>query len=70
MFFTHDHYTQPTDRFRSKVAGLQDAAASTLRQLYDDLNVTVLDVPSGLETAQRVDWISQRVTHTRLDRAG
>jgi thymidylate kinase len=70
VFFTHDHYTQPADRFRNKVTGLQDTAATTLRQLYDDLNVTVLDVPSGLETAERVEWISQCVPHPRLDLAG
>jgi thymidylate kinase len=70
VFFTHDHYHQPTDRFRDKVTDLQHTTAATLRHLYDELNVAVLDVPSGLETAQRVAWIAQRVTHARLSLAG
>lgn len=70
VFFTQDHYHQPSDNFRDKVASLQHRAATTLRQLYDDLNVVVIDVPRGLETAQRVEWITQRVTHSGLSLAG
>lgn len=61
VFFTHDHYSQPSDGFRVKVAGLQDTAATTLRELYQKLDVAVLDVPRGYETGQRVEWIVGRV---------
>ncbi|WP_394622442.1 AAA family ATPase (plasmid) [Lentzea sp. JNUCC 0626] len=70
VFFTHDRYSQPTDGFRAKVAGLQDTAAATLRELYDRLDVPVLDVPLGLETDQRVAWITQRVADDGLLIAG
>lgn len=70
VFFTHDHYSQPSDGFRAKVAGLQDTAATTLRELYDRLGVSVLDVPTGLETDQRVEWIVQRVVEAGLVLAG
>lgn len=70
VFFTHDHYSQPSDGFRAKVAGLQDTAAITLRELYRQLNVAVLDIPLGYETEQRVDWIVARVTAAGVVVAG
>lgn len=70
VFFTHDRYSQPNDGFRAKVAGLQDTAAATLRELYDRLGVPVFDVPLGLETDQRVAWITQRVADDGLLIAG
>lgn len=70
VFITHDHYSQPSDGFRAKVAGLQDTAATTLRELYNRLGVSVLDVPTGLETDQRVGWIVQRVAEADLVLAG
>ncbi|OLF10927.1 thymidylate kinase [Actinophytocola xinjiangensis] len=66
VFFTHDHYDQPSDGFRAKVAGLQDTAATTLRTLYDQLGVAVIDVPLGLETDQRVEWVAGRVAESGL----
>lgn len=66
VFFTHDHYNQPSDAFRTKVAGLQDTAATTLRDLYDQLDVAVIDVPLGLETDQRVEWVARRVADSGL----
>jgi hypothetical protein len=70
VFFTHDRYSQPSDGFRAKVSGLQDKAATTLRELYDRLGVPVLDVPAGLETDQRVEWITRRVAEAGLVLAG
>lgn len=70
MFFTHDHYSQPSDGFRAKVTGLQDTAATTLRELYQQLDVAVFDVPLGYETDQRVEWIAGRVTAAGLVAAG
>lgn len=70
VFFTHDQYTQPGDNFRAKVAGLQDTAATALRTLYDELRIPVLDVPRGLETEQRVEWIARRAADTGLLPAG
>lgn len=66
VFFTHDQYTQPNDGFRAKVAGLQDTAATALRALYQQLDVPVVDIPLGYETARRVNWIAQRVTAAGL----
>lgn len=66
VFFTRDHYTQPNDGFRAKVAGLQDSAATTLRAFYDQLGVAVIDVPLGLETDQRVEWVARRVAESGL----
>ncbi len=66
VFFTHDHYTQPSDGFRAKVAGLQDTAATTLRELYQHLDIPVVDIPLGYETAERVEWIAQRVAAAGL----
>ena len=61
VFLTHDHYRQPSDSFRAKVANLQDTASAILGQLYQKLDVAVLDVPLGYETDQRVEWIAGRV---------
>lgn len=66
VFFTHDQYTQPSDGFRAKVAGLQDTAATALRALYQQLDVPVVDIPLGCETARRVEWVAQRVTAAGL----
>lgn len=62
VFFTHDQYGQPSDPFRDRVADLQDTAATVLRELYQQLEIAVLDIPLGYETDQRVEWIAQRVT--------
>lgn len=62
VFLTHDHYKQPSDRFRTKVTGLQHTAITTLRKLYQRLDIAVLDIPLGYETDQRVEWIAERVT--------
>lgn len=70
VFFTNDHYSQPSDGFRVKVSGLQDTAATMLRELYDQLGIPVLDVPLELETDQRVAWIAQRVAAAELVLAG
>ena len=61
IFFTQDHYSQPSDRFRAKVDGLQAAAAVALRETYQRAGVALLDVPAGLDTDQRVQWIAQQV---------
>lgn len=61
VFLTHDHYSQPSDDFRAKVAELQHIAATTLRELYQKLDAAVLDVPLGYETDQRVEWIAEWV---------
>jgi hypothetical protein len=70
VFFTHDHYTQPSDGFRAKVADLQDIAATTLRELYQHLDVPVINIPLGYETAERVEWIAQRVAAAGLVTSG
>ncbi|GAB3454204.1 AAA family ATPase [Actinophytocola sediminis] len=70
VFFTHDHYNQPNDAFRAKVTGLQDTAATTLRELYNELHIPVIDIPHGLETDQRVEWITHHTAMTNPAIAG
>jgi hypothetical protein len=59
-----DHLARHSDGFRAKVDRLQHTAAITLRELYQRLDIAVLDVPLGYETDQRVEWIAERVTAT------
>jgi len=66
VFFTHDHYSQPSDGFRAKVTDLQDIVDTVLWELYRQLDVTVVDIPCGYETAQRVEWIAERVAAVGL----
>jgi nicotinamide riboside kinase len=70
VIFVHDRYQQPSDGFRAKVTGLQDTVADSLRRLYDRLDIPVLDMPTGLETDERVHWITQRVTDSGLSVTG
>ncbi|MGH3938586.1 MAG: hypothetical protein ACRDTG_08095 [Pseudonocardiaceae bacterium] len=44
VFFTHDHYSRPSDGFRAQVDGLQHTAATALRELYQQLDVAVVDM--------------------------
>jgi hypothetical protein len=57
---------RPTDRFRAKVEGLQAAAGDALHALYEDLGIRVQDVPTGLETEKRVEWVVRRVAEMGL----
>lgn len=66
VFFTSDHYDQPNDAFRAKVSGLQDTAGTVLRETYQRLGVPLVDVPAGLETGQRVEWVARRVADAGL----
>lgn len=66
VFFTQDHYTQPSDGFRAKVDGLQTTATTVLRQTYQRAGVALIDVPAKLETDQRVIWITNKVAHSGL----
>jgi hypothetical protein len=45
-------------------------SATTLREFYQQLDVAVLDIPLGLETEQRVEWIAARVTAAGVAVAG
>jgi hypothetical protein len=66
VFFTRDHYSQPSDGFRVKVEGLQDTASTALREAYRQAGVNLVDVPAGLETDERVTWIASRVADSTL----
>lgn len=61
VFLTHDLYSQPSDGFRAKVDGLQSTAAATLRDTYQQVGIAPVDVPTGLDTDQRVRWITEEV---------
>lgn len=62
VLYTHDRYTQPTDQFRAKVSDLQDKVDTTLRDLYHAMNIPLIDIPTGLNTTQRVAWITTHIT--------
>jgi len=66
VFFTQDHYSQPSDGFRIKVDGLQTTATTALREAYRNAGVALIDIPEGLETDQRVRWIARRVADDGL----
>jgi hypothetical protein len=63
-----DRYDQKSggDRFRDKVLGLQDDADRAVREACRDSGVRTLDLPTGLDTADRVQWIAERVNELGL----
>jgi hypothetical protein len=52
---------QPGDRLRAKVADQQQAVDIMLRELADDIELPLIEVPKGLTTAQRVEWSSAQL---------
>jgi nicotinamide riboside kinase len=55
---------QPGDTFRSKVAGHQVLIDSALREAAIQAGVTLIEVPVGLTTAQRISWISAHLAES------
>ncbi|MFF9667135.1 hypothetical protein ACF1FY_34280, partial [Streptomyces althioticus] len=60
-----DHYDQEAggDRFRGKVLHLQNETETTVYDAILDSGVPILDLPQGLTTQARVEWIAKAL-HT------
>ncbi|MFJ4093429.1 AAA family ATPase [Kitasatospora sp. NPDC089913] len=56
-----DHYDQEAggDRFRAKVLDLQDETETAVYEAIRATGVPVLDLPQGLTTQARVEWIAK-----------
>jgi ABC-type cobalamin/Fe3+-siderophores transport system ATPase subunit len=63
VIFASDHFDEASggDRYRSKVLGLQTAAGEWVRRACTVTGVTMLDLPVGLDTPARVQWIDGKV---------
>jgi hypothetical protein len=64
VFYCCDRYSQqqPGDPYRTKVLELQPAADRVIRSTCATVGQRVIDIPPNMTTAQRVAWISERVT--------
>lgn len=64
VFYCCDNYTQQQtgDPYRAKVLGLQSAADRVVRQTCAAAGQHVIDIPPGMTTAERVNWISSQVS--------
>ncbi|MFF1908609.1 AAA family ATPase [Kitasatospora sp. NPDC058218] len=58
-----DHYDQEAggDRFRGKVLDLQSATETAVYEAIQATKVPILDLPQGLTTQARVEWIAKQL---------
>ncbi|MFD7598478.1 AAA family ATPase [Kitasatospora sp. NPDC059812] len=58
-----DHYDQEVggDQFRGKVLDLQSAAETAVYEAIRATNVPIFDLPQGLTTQARVEWIAKHL---------
>jgi AAA domain len=68
VIYCRDRYDQKAggDRFREKVLSLQDEADRAVYEACKDSGVPILDLPTGLSTGERVQWIAEQVDHKGL----
>jgi hypothetical protein len=68
ILYCRDRYDQKAggDRMREKVLSLQDDADSAIYDACAATGVPILEVPTGMNTAERVQWITKRVNHQGL----
>lgn len=68
VIYASDHFDQGSggDRYRSKVLGLQTAAGEQVRRACTAAGVPMLDLPPGLDTFARVQWIDGKVSDLGL----
>ena len=68
VFYCCDHYSQhqPGDPYRAMVLDLQHAADRVVRATCGTVGQRVIDIPPNMTTAQRVDWIAQKVARLRI----
>lgn len=64
VFYCCDQFSQQQigDRYRARVLDLQTAADRVVRSTCATVGQKVIDVPPGMTTQQRVEWIAGRVT--------
>ncbi|MFF3327060.1 AAA family ATPase [Streptomyces sp. NPDC002889] len=68
IVYCRDRFDQKAggDRMRQKLLGLQERADSVIYQTCKDTKVPILDLPSGLTTAARVQWIDKELSRVGL----
>ncbi|MEU5436475.1 AAA family ATPase [Streptomyces sp. NPDC020719] len=68
IVYCRDRYDQKTggDRFREKVLALQDDADRAVYQACKDTGAPIVELPTGLSTAERVRWIVEQVNQRGL----
>jgi hypothetical protein len=71
VIYATDHFGEASgvDRHRSRVLGLQTAVDRTVRQACKTAGVRLLELPAGLETSARVQWIDDHVRGLGLVRS-
>jgi AAA domain len=70
VIYASDHFGQASggDRYRSKVLGLQTAVGQGVRQACTATGVRMLDLPAGLDTPARVQWVDGQLRDLGLIR--
>ncbi|MFD8339978.1 AAA family ATPase [Streptomyces solisilvae] len=63
VVYCRDRFDQTAggDRFREKVLGLQDDADTAVLEACKDTGVPLLELPAGLSTRARVEWIADQI---------
>ena len=61
VFYLPDRYQHPHDPLRAKVAHLQAETAEAVRATCAEVGLPVVGVAAGLDVAERVAWVAQRV---------
>ncbi|MFE7132703.1 AAA family ATPase [Streptomyces sp. NPDC057638] len=65
ILYCRDRFDQKAggDRMREKVLSLQEESDHVIFQACVDTGVPILEVPTGMSTHERVQWVAERVTH-------
>ena len=63
VFYCCDSFGQQQvgDPYRARVLDLQDAADRVVRQTCATVGQRIIDIPPGMRTSERVEWIAERV---------
>lgn len=72
IFYCQDHYntTQRGDRYRAKVAHLQQDADDLVRLEYERLNQALIYIPRALDVDQRAVWVITQLTDRHIIEIG
>ncbi|WP_234391991.1 hypothetical protein [Streptomyces sp. WM6378] len=68
IVYCRDRFNQKAggDRMREKVLHIQDEADPYIAQACQDSGVPILGLPTGMTTAERVQWTTKRVSEMGL----
>jgi predicted ATPase len=68
VFYCCDSFSQQQDGdpYRARVLDLQPAADRVVRQTCAAAGQKVIDIPPGMTTAERVDWITARMAKLKI----